>query len=123
MEDNSISIGGSFEGNMIKDSTVQGDVSATINKLPASPDPEKPGIKELLEQLKTTIEDEPSLDEKKKAKARKQLEDLAKAAQNSNDEAMKEQAEDAITILEKVFSGIQSGATLLVALSKLFGIG
>lgn len=99
MEDNSISIGGSFKGNVVKDSTVQGDVSATINELPASPDPEKPGIKELLEQLRTTIEDEPSLDDKKKAKAKKQLEELAKAAQNYNDEAMKEQAENAITIL------------------------
>jgi uncharacterized protein YyaL (SSP411 family) len=121
--ENNIRIDGSFEGILAHESTFYGDVSNVINKLPASPDPEKPGFKELLEQLKTTIETEASLDEKKKAKARRQIEVLAKSAQNPNNEGMKEQAEDAITILEKLFSGVQSGATLLLTLSKLFGIG
>ncbi len=122
MANNSISVGGDFEGSLIQDSTVKGDVSVAISKLPSSPNPAKPGIKELLEQLDTTIEAEQSLDAKKKEKARKQIEALAKAAQNSNDKERKEQAEDAITFLKGIFSGIQSTASLFLTLSQLFGL-
>ena len=130
MANNSISIGGDFEGNLIQDSTVKGNVSAAINKIPPSTDPEKPGIKELLTQLTTAIETEPALDEKNKIKALKQVEELAKAAQNSNDGEVQEKADNAITMLKGIFSSLQTGATLLEAwnnilplLSKLFGIG
>lgn len=122
MANNSISVGGDFEGSLIQGSTVKGDVSVAISKLPSSPNPEKPGIKELLEQLEKTIEAEPSLDAKKKEKARKQVEALAKASQNSNDKERKEQAEDSITFLKGIFSGIQSTASLFLTLSQLFGI-
>lgn len=106
------------------------DITLTINELPSSPEPEKPGIKELLTQLTTAIETEPALNEKNKVKALKQVEELAKAAQNSNEEEVQEKADNAITMLKGIFSGLQTGATLLEAwnnilplLSKLFGIG
>jgi hypothetical protein len=120
-------IPGSVKGNVT--STVQGDISVSINKIPPSPDAEKPGIKELLEKLKTAIETEPGLDEKNKIKALKQVEELAQAAQNSNEGEVQEKADNAITMLKGIFSGLQTGATLLEAwnnilplLSKLFGI-
>ncbi|GET43580.1 hypothetical protein [Microseira wollei] len=136
MEDSSTNVkvhGGSF----ISRSSVKGDVTSTvrdisvsIEKLPGSSDPEQPGIKEILEKLKTAIETEPDLDEKNKIKALKQVEEIAKAAQSSNDGEEKEKADNAITMLKGIFSGLQTGATLLEAwnnilplLSKLFGIG
>lgn len=115
------------DGNLV---ISKANVSAAITKLPTSPDPKEPGIKELLTQLKTAIEAEPSLDDKSKVKAWKQLEALAKAGENSNSKDRKDLAEDAVTMLKGIFSGLQSGATLLVewnkllpALTKLFGIG
>jgi len=129
MPDNSISISGNATGNIIQSSTVKGNVSAAINELPASNDPEKPGVKELLIQLKTAIETEPSLDDKKKIKALKQVESLAKAAELSEEGEKKERAEDALTMLKGIFSSLNTGATLFLAwdqlrpmLSQLFGL-
>lgn len=122
MESNSINIGGNFEGNMITSSTVHGDVLAAINKLPASTNPEKPGIKELLTQLETEIKDEPNLDEKSRVKALKQVESLAKASEISPNGSNIEQADNAITMLKGVFSGLQSGTTLILEWNKLLPI-
>ncbi len=136
-KESKIDVGGSVGGNIVTgnvtgnvSSVVKGNVSSAINDLPQSTDPEKPGIKEILEQLKQAIETEPSLDEKSQAKALEQVEALAKAAQNSNSTAKNTLAENAITMLKGIFSGLQASATLIVAwnqvlpaLSKLFGIG
>lgn len=123
-----ISIGG-YVGGSVVTGEVTGNVSSVVNQLPASPDPEKPGIKEILEELKEAIEAEPTLDEKKKAQAKKQVEALAKVAKFGKDDN-NEKAESAVTMLKGIFSGLQSGANLLGAwekvlpiLSKLFGIG
>ncbi|MEQ9357216.1 hypothetical protein [Coleofasciculus chthonoplastes] len=129
MPDHSISISGNATGNIIQSSTVKGNVSAAINELPASKDSEQPGIKELLIQLQTAIETEPSLDDKKKLKALKQVEVLAKAAEIPQEGEKKEQAEDALTMLKGIFSSLHMGATLFLAwnklkpmLSQLFGL-
>ncbi|MEQ8757285.1 MAG: hypothetical protein RID09_27680 [Coleofasciculus sp. G1-WW12-02] len=118
MPDHSISIGGNA-GNIIQGSTVQGNVSAAINELPASNDPEKPDLKELLIQLKRAIETEPSLDDKKKIKALKQVESLAKAAEIPQEGEKKERAEDALTMLKGIFSNLNTGATLFLAWDQL----
>ncbi|MFP4102140.1 hypothetical protein [Coleofasciculus sp.] len=129
MPDNSISISGNATGNIIQSSTVKGNVSAAINELPASKDSEQPGIKELLIQLQTAIETEPSLDDTKKLKALKQVEALAKAAEISQEGEKKEQADNALTMLKGIFSSLNTGATLFLAwdqlrpmLSQLFGL-
>ena len=130
MANNSNSIGGDFEGNLIQDSTVKGNVSAAINKIPPSPDADKPGIKERLEQLKTAIETEPSLDRETKIEALEEVQALAEVSQRSKPEERKKPAKRSIALLEKIFSGLQTGATLvetwktlLPVLLKLFGIG
>ncbi len=92
---------------------ISGTVANTINQLPTSPDSDQPGIKELLIQLKDAIESETSLDNKRKAKAFKQIEALATAAQNPTDEDMKDSAEDATIILEKIVSKLPVAAALV----------
>jgi hypothetical protein len=129
MANNSFSNSGNVEGNLIQGSTVKGDVSAHIKKSLASSNPEETRIKEIMTQLKTAIETEPTLDEKNRVKALKQVGELEKAAQNSNEGEVQGKADNAITMLKGIFSGLQTGATLLEAwnnilplLSKLFGI-
>jgi hypothetical protein len=58
---------GSVTGNILGDSsTISGTVAETINQLPPSSEPEKPGIKELLVQLQAAIND-PNLAEDDKS--------------------------------------------------------
>ncbi|MDJ0637124.1 MAG: COR domain-containing protein, partial [Xenococcaceae cyanobacterium MO_188.B29] len=92
---------------------ISGTVANTINQLPTSPNPNQPGIKELLIRLGEAISTSEDLDDKRKAKAFKQIEALATAAQNPNDEDMKDSAEDATTILEKIVSKLPAAAALV----------
>ncbi len=108
---------------------ISGTVANTINQLPTSPNPNQPGIKELLIRLGEAISTSEDLDDKRKAKAFKQIEALATAAQNPNDEDMKDSAEDATTILEKIVSKLPAAAALvticqevLPAISHFFGL-
>ncbi|MBP5974603.1 hypothetical protein HW132_18160 [Brasilonema sp. CT11] len=123
MADNSISIGTDAKGNIIQGSSVQGSVSNTMNEMPASTDLKTAEINTLIQQLKTTIEAEPGLDVKSKERALKYVKKLGEAASNYKDKDMKDQAEDAITLLEKILSGLKSGASLLTSISQLFSIG
>jgi hypothetical protein len=109
---------------------IRNRVSKIINNLSASSNPEKPGIKELLTQLKTAIETESGLDEEKQIEALEEVQTLAEASQISKPEERKKPAKRAIAMLKDIFSGLQTGATLLETwnnilplLSKLFGIG
>ncbi len=92
---------------------ISGTVANTINQLPNSPNPDQPGIKKLLSQLKDAIEAEAGLDEKRKTKAFKQIEALATAAQNPTDEDMKDSAEDATTMLKGIISQLPATAALV----------
>ena len=62
------------------------------------------GIEEILTQLKSAIDISEELDQKRRAKALKQVKALVEAAQNPTDKDLKESAEDAITMLEGIFS-------------------
>ena len=55
MEDKSIKVGTSYGSNFVT-GTVGGNVTASINELPDSSEPNKPGIKESLTQLQEAIE-------------------------------------------------------------------
>lgn len=106
---------GSVTGNILGDSsTISGTVAETINQLPPSPEPEKPGIKELLVQLQAAIND-PNLAEDDKTQALEQIKVLAEAGQNSNNEAAQKQAKKAMGFLKVIAEGLPSTATLVVA--------
>jgi internalin A len=84
--------------------TIGGTVTQSINELPASSEPGKPGIKELLEQLQTAIKEEPSLSEEEKVDALEQVEALAQAAKNPGDGDMKKLAKNATRTLKGIIS-------------------
>ncbi|MBD0266372.1 MAG: hypothetical protein ICV78_27730, partial [Tolypothrix sp. Co-bin9] len=98
---------------------ISGTVTNTINELPTSPEPEKPGIKELLTQLQAAIEADTNLDEEDKAEALEQVKALAEAGKNPKEEAMQKSAKTAMKILKGTISSLPSAATLVEACGKL----
>ena len=97
---------------------ISGTVANTINQLPTISD--KPGIKELLSDLENAIAFLDELDQKRRVKALKQVKELAKAAQNPSDKDLKESAEDAITMLEGIFSKLPAAAALVTISKEVF---
>jgi hypothetical protein len=53
-------------GSTVNLGEISGNVTNSVNQLPAAPEPDKPGIKELLTQLQTLIEAETNLTDKNK---------------------------------------------------------
>ena len=100
-------------------SEISGNVTNAVNQLPTAPEPEKPGIKELLTQLQTLIEAETNLTDKNKEKALKQVKALAEAAQNPKEPEKQDLADTAITMLKGLITGLPSAATLVEACNKL----
>jgi len=99
---------------------ISGTVTNTINELPSAPEPDKPGIKELLTQLKTAIESDTNLKPKDKEKALKQVKALAEAAQNPQEK--QDLADTAITMLKGVVSNLPTAAKLVEECGKLLPI-
>jgi internalin A len=99
---------------------ISGTVTNTINKLQSAPEPEKPGIKEILTQLQTAIEADTELTAKDKEKALKQVKALAEAAQNPQEK--QDLADTAITMLKGVLSSLPTAAKLVEQCSRLLPI-
>ncbi|NEO34456.1 MAG: pentapeptide repeat-containing protein [Symploca sp. SIO3C6] len=120
---------GNVLGNILGDSsTISGTVTQTINELPASPEADTPGIKELLAQLQTALEAETSLDDEDKAEALKQVQSLAEAGKNPSDGGMKKLAKNSTRMLKAIISELPTAAKLvetckdlLPAITNLFG--
>lgn len=98
---------------------ISGAVTNTINELPKSSEPDKPGIKELLTQLQTAIEADTNLDEEDKAEALEQVKTLAEAGKNPKEGAMQKTAKTAMKILKGTISSLPGAATLVEASGKL----
>ncbi len=108
---------------------ISGTVTNTISQLPDSPEPEKPGIKELLEQLKAAIESEPNLSEDDKATALEQVQTLAEMGQNPKEGTMQKLAKTSILALKGIFSNlpaaaklVESSKTLVPMIAHIFGL-
>ena len=109
---------------------ISGTVANTINQLPASSESDKPGIKELLEQLQKAIEAEPNLSEEDKAEALEQVKALAEAGKAPQEGAMQKIAKRSTTMLKGIVAGLPEAAKLAVEYAKLlptitslFGLG
>lgn len=120
-------VGGSFTGNFIGGNST-GNVSNIINQLPSSSEVDKPGIKELLTQLKDAIEADKNLSEDDKNDALEQVKELAEAAQNPNDAEMKNKAKKADRMLGRIMKGVPQATqflefcnNLLPLITKAFG--
>ncbi|NER38283.1 MAG: hypothetical protein F6J93_30735 [Oscillatoria sp. SIO1A7] len=92
---------------------ISGTVSVAIGQLPDSPEPDRPGIKELLTQLQEAIASEPALDEDDKETAIEQLNKLAEAGKNPSDGGMKKKAKQAMQMLTGIFAGLPALAKLV----------
>ena len=98
---------------------VGGDVSAIINELPSSSEPDKPGIKELLTQLEAEIKADPNLSGEDREDALEQVKDLAEAAKNPNDAEMKNKAKKADRMLGRIISAVPQATKLLELCNNL----
>jgi uncharacterized protein YjbI with pentapeptide repeats len=119
--------GESVTGSAMAD--ISGTVTTTINELPDSSEPDKPGLKELLSQLQAAIND-PNLPDDDKAQALEQIKVLAEAGQNPKNEAAQKQAKRAMGFLKVIAEGLPSAAQLvktcqdiLPAIAHYFGLG
>ncbi len=98
---------------------ISGSVTNTINQLPTSPDPDNPGIKELLAQLQAAIEAESELSDEDKAEALEQVKTLAEAGQKPEDNALQKPAKTAMKILKGTVASLPEAANLVEACTKL----
>ncbi|WP_445631989.1 pentapeptide repeat-containing protein [Nostoc sp. DSM 114167] len=98
---------------------ISGTVTNTINELPASPEPDKPGIKELLTQLQAAIEADTNLPQEDKAEALEQVKALAEAGKNPQEGTMQKAAKTAIKILKGTISSLPSATKLVEQCSNL----
>ncbi|WP_293193150.1 MULTISPECIES: hypothetical protein [unclassified Microcoleus] len=114
-----INVGGDVTGSTLNIGEISGIVTNTIGQLPASPQSDKPGIKELLTELQTAIEADTNLSDKNKAVALKQVKSLAEVGKNPQESTMQEAGETAMTMLKGILAGLPSAATLVEACSKL----
>lgn len=98
---------------------ISGSVTNTINQLPASPNPDNPGIKELLAQLQAAIEAESELPDEDKAEALEQVKTLAEAGQKPEDNALQKAAKTSMKILKGTAASLPDAAKLAEACTKL----
>lgn len=109
---------------------ISGAVTNTINELPTSTEPNKQGIKELLTQLQTAIEDDTNLNQEDKAEALEQVKTLAEAGKSPQEGAIQKTAKTAMKILKGTIASlpttatlVEAGSKLLPLISKLLGLG
>ncbi len=102
-------------------------VADTINQLPASTDSNQPGIKELLDQLLESIKTETELKEGDKSDAIEELQNLAEASQDDDQNAKKTKARKSLRTLVRIVNDLPPTAALidtcqelLTAIAKLF---
>ncbi len=98
---------------------ISGSVTNTINQLPTSPNPDNPGIKELLAQLQAAIEAESELPDEDKAEALEQVKTLAEAGQKPEDNALQKAAKTSMKILKGTVASLPDAAQLAEACAKL----
>lgn len=100
---------------------ISGTVTNTINQLPSSPNPEQPGLRELLTQLQAAIESEAELVNEDKAEALEQVKILAEAGQQPEDGPLRKAAKTAMKILKGTIASLPSATELVQESRKLLG--
>jgi uncharacterized protein YjbI with pentapeptide repeats len=113
-----IQVGGDLSG-VVNLGTIKGNVTHAINQLPSTNEPNKPGLKELLTQLQTAIEDETELSSEDKAEALEQVKVLAEVGQKPEDSALKKAGKTALKILKGTTIGLSETTKLVLECAKL----
>ncbi len=97
---------------------ISGTVANTINQLPSSSNPDEPGIKDLLTQLQQAVDD-PDLSDDDKKQTLEQLQVLAAAGQNPQNETMQKKAKKAVGFLKVIAEGVEPATKLAKACAKV----
>ncbi|MBD2123757.1 pentapeptide repeat-containing protein [Trichocoleus sp. FACHB-262] len=105
-------VGGDVSG-VVNLGEVSGQVTNTINQLPASPQPDEPGIKELLEQLHRAIESAEELKPEDKAEALKQVQALAEAGKDPAEPEKQNGAKSAIRWLKGMLTELAEPSAIV----------
>ena len=98
---------------------ISGSVTNTIHQLPASLDPDRLGIKELLSQLQAAIEAELELADEDKVEALEQVKILAKAGQKPEDNGLQKAAKTSMKVLKGTLASLPDAAKLAESCAKL----
>ena len=113
-----INVGRDATGSTVNIGDISGTVTNAIGQLPASPESDQPGIKELLTELQTAIEAS-ALSDDDKAEALEQVKALAEVGKNPQESTMQKAGKTAMKILKGTIAGLPSAGTLVEACSKL----
>ena len=104
-------------------------ITNQINELPATSEPEKPGIKELLEQLQTAINADENLSDPDKAIALEQVQNLVQAGKEPKNSINQGIAKRAFLMLQGIVAGLPAAAKLtetckniIPTISSIFGL-
>jgi uncharacterized protein YjbI with pentapeptide repeats len=114
-----ISIGGNVTGSTINLGEISGSVSNIVNRLPNSPNPGQPGIKELLIQLQEAIEETTELSLEDKADLLEQVQALAEVKQMPEQEKKEGLVRKAKKMFEATLGTLPDTAKIAEACSKL----
>ncbi|QFS43128.1 pentapeptide repeat-containing protein [Nostoc sphaeroides] len=101
---------------------ISGNVTNTINQLPDSPEPDKPGIKELLTQLQAAIEGDTTLSDEDKAEALEQVKSIAEAGKKPEDGVMQKIAKTAVKLLKGTIADLPTTVKLVEVCDKLLPV-
>jgi len=97
---------------------ISGTVANAINELPPSSNPNEPGLRDLLLDLKATIED-PLLPPDEQEEALEQVKVLAIAGKNPQNETMQKKAKRAVGFLEVIAKGVEPASKLAKACASV----
>lgn len=107
-----INVGRDISG-IVNLGSISGSVTNAINQLPSSNTTDKPGLKELLQQLQLAIENESSIESEDKAEALAQVEILAKLGQNKGDSGLQKNGKTALKIIKGTLAGLSETTKLV----------
>ena len=107
---------------------ISGQVTNTINSLPDDPKSDEPTIKELLTELQTAIETDPTLSSDDKTEALEQLKTIIEAGKHPKEGAIQKTVKTAFKILKGTIADLpateqlfQVGIKVLPLIAKFFG--
>jgi len=123
-QNRNMNVGGNFNNTGVFNSgDISGSVSNTIQQLPASSDPAKPGLRELLTKLQTEIEKSSEIPQKSKDGALKRVKELAEIAANPNEDE-KDKAQNILawfaTKLPMATAAAEGLKSLIGSISEIF---
>jgi|GEM_PF-4725787 len=102
---------------------VSQDIQNSISDLALPDANEQANAKELLEKLRKEIEDASELNDKEKERALKQVKSLVETLQMKTqvqaDSGLQERAENAITLIKGIVTGISSAVSIFKVLSEI----